>query len=205
MLHRSVHFLTDLVNGKWKVRVVKLQWLFILWLQTICKLSSLAIDIDEGIVHILCLALAWATNLLNLRMFLTRKCISTNYDIITNLILLVVLFLVTVQRKTFAIWVWKPSTKRSAHERERQVGNRCIFLVSCIAKIWRSFCPFVEGFLFQRSCKQANESGTARQGKTMFCFPAMDETLPPFWRVIVRHDRLVYFEMVFFELTVRYV
>lgn len=37
----------------------------------------------------------------------------------------------------------------------------------------------------------------------MFCFPAMDESLPPFWTVIVRYDREVCFEIIFSELTFR--
>lgn len=103
ILHRSVHFSIHLVNGKWKVRAVKLQWLFILWLQTICKLSSLAIDIDQNLRH--SLRRPWATDLsMSWTVHAKKAVFPTIYGIITDLTLPLVLFPVTVQRKTFGIW-----------------------------------------------------------------------------------------------------
>ena len=95
----SVLFLSILVNGKWKVRILKLQRLFISLLQTFLFGNRYRREFFES--HSLCRPRA--TNLSAFDFSRQESRISTCQDIILNLTLSLVLFLVTVQRKTFGV------------------------------------------------------------------------------------------------------
>lgn len=138
---------------------MKLQPMFILWVQTRCKRSVNfplwhSIWIDYLRDSSLC---PWSKKAFEPWSTCQEICIAKVNLTLRILHILVVLFAVTVRRKTFGIWAWKRwlSTKR-LQERERRVWILEAYLFSSIAEIWLSHYLFTEGFLFKRRNKQAN-------------------------------------------------